>query len=125
MLTFTNPIFSYRLLHDVPVWRYRYFGSFNSGLRAAHFAETLALFGTATLNRTLSERDGAFIKYMQSLWTVFATSPWTGLVSPPHNLPQYNPNDATLIRLDYNNELSASLASPWEWDLVCLFLGKD
>ncbi|KAF8476793.1 Alpha/Beta hydrolase protein [Kalaharituber pfeilii] len=108
-----------RLLHNVPVWRYRYYGSFNSGYAAGHGAEVPALFGAAQHVRDLSERDDAFIKYLQSVWVAFATAPSTGLSAPPFNLAQYNPNKPTLIRLDYEQELEASATHPYNYDYLC------
>ncbi|KAF8461589.1 Alpha/Beta hydrolase protein [Kalaharituber pfeilii] len=108
-----------RVLHNIPVWRYRYYGSFNSGLGATHCSELPALFGAAQEVRILSERDKAFIKYLQSVWVAFASDPPTGLSEPPFNLTQFNPNESTLIRLDYQQELEASTTHPYNYDYLC------
>ncbi|KAF8458790.1 Alpha/Beta hydrolase protein [Kalaharituber pfeilii] len=108
-----------RRLHNVPTWRYRYYGSFNSGMGAAHAAELPVLFGAARHVSDLSERDSAFINYLQSVWAAFAASPATGLSAPPFNLPQYNPDTSSLIRLDYQQELQASTTYPYEYDYLC------
>ncbi|KAF8458794.1 Alpha/Beta hydrolase protein [Kalaharituber pfeilii] len=108
-----------RRLHNVPTWRYRYYGSFNSGMGPAHGAELPVLFGAARHVSDLSERDSAFINYLQSVWAAFAASPATGLSAPPFNLPQYNPDTSSLIRLDYQQELQASTTHPYEYDYLC------
>ncbi|KAF8450078.1 Alpha/Beta hydrolase protein [Kalaharituber pfeilii] len=108
-----------RRLYNVPTWRYRYYGSFNSGIGAAHAAELPVLFGAARRVSDLSARDSALINYLQSVWAAFATSPAKGLSAPPFNLPQYNPDTSSLIRLDYQQELQASTTHPYEYDYLC------
>ncbi|KAF8464225.1 Alpha/Beta hydrolase protein [Kalaharituber pfeilii] len=114
-----------RILHKVPTWRYRYYGSFNSGQGAGHSAELPVLFGAALHRGNLTERDHAFMKYLQSVWAGFAAAPSTGLSSPPFNLPHYNPNKRTLIRLDYEMELEASTADPSYYEAVCDIVAID
>ncbi|KAF8453088.1 Alpha/Beta hydrolase protein [Kalaharituber pfeilii] len=114
-----------RFLNNVPVWRYRYYGSFNSGVGAVHGAELPVMFGAALQRGNVTARDEAFIKYMQSMWTAFATDPSSGLRRPPFNLPAYNPSEPTLIRLDYEGELEASTTHPINYDYLCSVIGPD
>ncbi|KAF8448635.1 Alpha/Beta hydrolase protein [Kalaharituber pfeilii] len=109
----------YRIHHQVPTWRYRYYGSSNTGQGAGHSAELPVLFGAAFHRGNLTERDQVFMKYFQSVWTRFAAAPSTGLSSSPFNLPQYNPRKKTLIRLDYEMEVKASTTEPRYYEGVC------
>jgi len=115
-----NDAAQYRVSHNVPVWRYRYYGSF-TGLGAGHAAELPVLFGTVLLLRPegVTPREVAFIQYFQSVWTAFAVAPSTGLSDTPINLPQYDPSKTTLIRLDFEQEVEASLGDPYEDDYIC------
>ncbi|KAF8436711.1 Alpha/Beta hydrolase protein [Terfezia claveryi] len=116
-----------RAQHNVPIWRYRYFGSFNFNstydinIGATHGAELLVLFGTALYVGNPPARERAVIKWMQAAWTAFARDPSTGLSSAPFKLPLYKPISLspTLIRLTYKEEVAPSLAYPLEYDGIC------
>ena len=91
---------------------------------AGHAAELPVLFGTVLLLRPegVTPREAAFIKYFQSVWAAFAVSPATGLSDAPINLPQYDPLKSTLIRLDFEQEVEASLGNPYEHDYMCFLV---
>lgn len=116
-----------RAQHKVPIWRYRYFGSFNfnstTGFRmgATHGAEVPVLFGTALSIGNPPARERAVIKWMQAAWTAFAANPSTGLSSAPFKLPLYIPVSLspTLIRLAYKQEIAPSMTFPLEYDWIC------
>jgi len=118
-----NDAAQYRARNNVPVWRYRYYGSF-TGLGAGHAAELPVLFGTVLLLRPegVTPREAAFIKYFQSVWAAFAVAPSTGLSAAPINLPRYDPLKSTLIRLDFQQEVEASLGNPYEDDYMCFLV---
>lgn len=116
-----------RAQHKVPIWRYRYFGSFNFNsthditIGATHGAELLVLFGTALYMGNPPARERAVIMWMQAAWTAFAADPSTGLSSAPFKLPLYKPISLspTLIRLTFKEEIAPSLAYPQEYDGIC------
>ena len=126
----TNRIILHRAQHKVPIWRYRYFGSFNFNttpsfeIGAAHGAELVVLFGTALYIGNPPARERALIKWMQAAWTAFATNPSTGLSSEPLKLPLYKPVSLspTLIRLAYKEEIAPSMTYPLEYDWICSLL---
>ena len=114
-----------RVLHHIPTWRYRYFGSFNFNtpsnfsFGAAHLAEIPVLFGSAVYVGNPPAREQAFIKYMQAAWTEFARNPTSGLSSAPFNWPQYDPQGQTLIKLAVGQEIQPSFGDPATYDAIC------
>jgi len=121
-----------RAQHKVPIWRYRYMGSFNFSapssfqIGAAHGAELMVLFGTALYIGDPPARERAVIKWMQAAWTAFATNPSTGLTSAPFGLPVYKPTSLspTLIRLANEEEIAPSMAYPLQYDWVCYLVDR-
>ncbi|CCG83695.1 protein of unknown function [Taphrina deformans PYCC 5710] len=97
---------------SVPIWQYRYFGTFppstpiNSTLGAYHGSEMAVVFGTYTNG---SRAENMTSKVMQDAWTAFAKDPTTGLTE--YGWPQYESNGTTLIQLasNYFNQSQAVL----------------
>ncbi|KAF8416947.1 putative carboxylesterase [Tirmania nivea] len=118
---------SARAQHKVPIWRYRYFGSFNFNttfdfpIGASHGAELPVVLGAALYIGDPPARERAVIKWIQGAWTTFATNPFTGLSSAPLKLPLYKPDtrSPTLIRLAYKDEVAPSMTYPLEYDWIC------
>ena len=103
---FTCPVAlstKYRVQHDVPTWRYRYFGDFDNvrlynssaglsprGSAAYHGVDLNIIFGSASDNSGLSNSvtQDATIKYVQGAWAAFARDPKKGLTQygwPPYD----------------------------------------
>lgn len=100
--TFTSPIGSaaiYRVLNNVPVWRYRYFGEFpnlrltaNPTSGAWQGSEIANVFGTAELAGLPSiPAEVAISQYMMQAWAAFAKDPTRALARAPFSWPLYNP----------------------------------
>lgn len=112
----------------VPTWRYRYFGEWSNlrlyqGSGAYHGSDVEMVLGTAQdvsliENTHIEERTS---HYMMRAWAEFAKDPSGGLLA--YGWPLYeNSSSGTLVRLGYNNETTASLISPQEYDSECAAL---
>ena len=140
-----------RSQHGVPTWRYRYYGEFenlrltdspNSG--AYHASEIYTIWQTSEdcglANNTAVETE--ISKYLQGAWAAFAKDPEGGLSGGPYNWPRYDTSgrwypfssgcnyslltvpEKTLIRLGYNDEMTASYECPSTYDLACAALER-
>ena len=119
-----------RASHNVPVWRYRYFGDWPNlrlypNSSAYHGSEIGLVFGTAEDISGLpnTPAEDALSSYMMSVWAVFADHPAEGL----SNLgwPKYDPAVDTLVRLGYQNQTNVSFVDPGIYDAQCAALGGD
>lgn len=114
-----------RVAKGVPVWRYRYFGDFANlqlypGSGTYHGAELDMVFGTAQDVSGLpnSAVETATIAYFMKSWAAFASNPTSGLSKL--GWPTYkNSSAATLVRLGYNSQTSASFVAPSTSDAQC------
>jgi cholinesterase len=102
----TAKVARYRVQHQVPTWRFRYFGDFpnmqlspDSG--AWHGSEISLIFNT-----TAGFRDGpdtpnevAFGKYMRKIWATFAKNPTSGLLEM--GLKAYDPSGVSSISVAF------------------------
>jgi carboxylesterase type B len=89
-----------RYLHNVPVWRYRYFPAFpniqipTSVGRAYHLSEVFPLFGTdidvSGQARTAEEADVG--GYLRRAWAAFAHDPKSALGQGEFGWPMYSPD---------------------------------
>lgn len=110
----------------VPVYRYRYFGDFANlrlfpGSGTYHGTELDMVFGTAQDVSGLpnDEVENKTIAYFQKAWATFSRDPENGL-SKSMGWPLYkNTSAATLVRLGYNNETTASFVAPSTSDSQC------
>lgn len=129
--TFTCPVSKaalVRFVHGVPTWRYRYFADFpnirltrNPDSGAWHGAEINIVWQTAVdaSSEANTAREASISRYLSGAWAAFAKNPAKGLSKAPYTWPRYNPLNATLIRLAYNNETAASYVFPVTYDLAC------
>ncbi|KAB8300033.1 hypothetical protein EYC80_000272 [Monilinia laxa] len=125
LISFTCPTgyrANYSIQAQVPTWRYRYFGAFpnteivpNAG--AWHSADIPLLFDTNIASPPDTTEQTAIGKYMRGAWAAFAKDPENGLTN--YGWPKYEPGKDTLIRLGYNNQTGANLASPSLYDADC------
>ncbi|KUJ21349.1 alpha/beta-hydrolase [Mollisia scopiformis] len=108
-----------------PTWRYRFFGVFpNTNVSAEggayHGAELPILFGTTFSPPNSTAEELIFQKYLIGAWTTFAKDPVNGLLTYEGGWPLYDPNEATLVRLAYDdNFTSPNLALPMQYDVEC------
>jgi len=117
------------VLHDLPIWRYRWFGNFpntrlftdpDSG--AWHFSELPFIFNTLPTGEGIpadTEAEMTIRKYAQGAWAAFAKSPWDGLTAYEGGWPQYTPFKPTLARLAYENVTGTNVALSSLYDDVC------
>ena len=56
-------------------------------------------------------------RYMQGAWAGFVRDPRAGLTR--YGWPEYDPDEATLVRLGYNNSPSPSFVLPSVYDGPC------
>ncbi|KAK1145265.1 hypothetical protein N8T08_004418 [Aspergillus melleus] len=88
----------YRKQHDVPVWRYRYYGGNYSNTyivpvgSAYHTSDLLPLFGTAPAVTGVDDTDyeAKAAAYMRDAWATFAKNPKDGLASSQFKWPNFN-----------------------------------
>ena len=115
--------------HNVPVWRYRYFGDWPNlrlypNSSAYHGSEIGLVFGTAEdisgLPNTAAENE--LSAYMMKAWATFADDPRKGL-SRCLGWPVYDPAKTTLVRLGYEDATNASFVNPIVYDAQCAALG--
>ncbi|KAK5139161.1 hypothetical protein LTR04_003834, partial [Oleoguttula sp. CCFEE 6159] len=113
-----------RARYNVPVWRYRYLGTWpnlqlypTSG--AYHGSELEMVFGTAEdvsgLPNTATEN--AVSRYTMKAWATFAAAPAHGLSGL--GWPLYESEGKTLVRLGYGDETKASFVEPSLYDAMC------
>ena len=130
--TFTCPSNTaayFRSLHNVPVYRYRYFGMFpnleipTSPGRAYHGSEILPMYGSSEeiskVDSTWQER--MLGSYMRNAWATFAHCPSTG-VEKVLGWPRYS--QATngtegLVLLGMNNSTGAQFSARGPYDGTC------
>lgn len=116
-----------RSMH-VPTYRYRYFGEFpntrltlNPSSGAWHGAEIGVVWQSAAdvsgVPNTVAE--ASISTYLSGAWAAFAKNPDMGLSQRPYGWPRYDANEATLIRLAYDNETTASYIHPVTYDIAC------
>ncbi len=119
-----------RVMYNVPVWRYRYFGDWPNvrlypNSSAYHGSEIGLVFGTAEDISGLpnTPAEDALSAYMMSAWAAFADDPIEGLSKL--GWPKYDASLDTLVRLGYQDQVSASFVSPGAYDAQCAALGGD
>ncbi|KAF2230290.1 alpha/beta-hydrolase [Viridothelium virens] len=117
-----------RATHNVPVWRYRYFGEFpnlrltsvpNSG--AWHGSEISVVWGTAQNASQQQDTpvEQSISSYLMGVWASFAKNPECGFDEAPYEFPTYDQNMSTLIRFAYMNQTQPSYISPITFDYAC------
>ena len=120
-----------RAAHDVPVWRYRYFGEFpnqrltidpNSG--AWHGAEIPIVWETAatTSGQPNTPVEQSISTYLHGVWAAFAKNPATAFAQAPYSFPPYDQNTSSLIRFAYVNQTQPSFIAPVTFDYACATL---
>ncbi len=112
----------WRVVADVPVWRYRYFGMYpNIELppsvgRAWHGAELLPLFGSSEqvskMDSTWQER--AVGTYLRGAWAAFAACPAFGLEG--YGWSRYSNTTDSMVLIGVGNDTGPSFASPSSYD---------
>lgn len=122
----------FRSANNVPIWRYRYFGSFNFttddlDLGATHGSELPVVFGLSAVLRRLPAREMGVLREIQAAWSAFATSPSTALSVSPFRWPRYTSIlvARNLIRLAYEDDLKASFGTNLLYDYWCDILPDD
>jgi len=122
-----------RSLHDVPVWRYRYFPAFpnidisTSIGRAYHLSEVFPLFGTAAdvSHQPSTTIEKALGDYMRRAWATFAHDPVNGLSGGNLKWPRYSPDvngTKGLVLLGRNNGTGAEFSARGVYDGDCELL---
>jgi cholinesterase len=114
-----------RLDHNVPVWRYRYFGDWDnirvgSEAGAFHGSELSLVFGTPKRfeSRVKSTPEQVEVeKLMMSTWAGFARDPLNFL--PKLGWPRYKQDEKTLVQIAYENSPKVSFAYPNDYDKEC------
>ncbi|KAL4894989.1 cholinesterase [Aspergillus ambiguus] len=133
LTTFTCPAAEaakYRSDHNVPVWRYRYYGGNYSNTyfapfgSAYHASELPLLFGTAATVTGVedSEYEAKAAAYMRNAWATFAKHPATGLDSEFH-WPRFSPQTKSEVQLSLHEQTQASFISNAETDALCPIAG--
>jgi cholinesterase len=117
------------LVNNVPTWRYRYFGAFpNTEITtipfsgAWHASELPILFDNAATGQGVPNNTAAEItigSYMRGAWATFAKNPTDGLTTYQDGWPMYDPGQATLIRLAFQNMTGNNLAVGTMYDGAC------
>jgi carboxylesterase type B len=107
---------------NVPVWRYRYLGTWPNmnplpWLGAYHSSELAMIFDTADYRGPNAELEEETIKYMQGAWVAFAKDPVNGLSN--YGWPVYNPEGDTLVQLGYQGNAGAVIAASDKYDETC------
>jgi len=113
--------------HDLPVWRYRYFGDFpNMQLvedlytGAFHGSDVFALFDQFPSGDGVpatTSQQASIASYMRGAWAAFAQDPVSGLTN--YGWPVFDPKEDTLIRLGYQNQTGINAASATAYDSSC------
>lgn len=113
-----------RARHNVPTWRFRYFGDWDnlklyptSG--AYHGSDVEMIIGNTygVSGIPPSKAEVATTAYMQGAWSAFAHDPQAGLTK--YGWPEYDQNAPTLARLAYNNSPAPSFVYPSIYDDAC------
>lgn len=114
------------LANNLPVWRYRWFGSFpntqlltnvNSG--AWHGSELGVLFGTNQVATPNTPDENAMGIQLRGMWASFAKDPVNGLGAFMGGVPRYTTGGNALIRLGLNNTMGLNLATGNAFDANC------
>lgn len=115
------------VFHDLPVWRYTYYGEFpntqllaNVDSGAWHGSDIFALmnqFPRAPGVPANTPRQDDVVRYMQGAWAAFARDPVAGLSE--YGWPQFNPNTESLMRLGIEGPPVGDLASAADFDGGC------
>jgi carboxylesterase type B len=108
-----------------PTWRYRYFGNWpntnvSSEGGAYHGAELPLVFGSLSALANSTTGESKFEAYIQGAWATFAKDPVHGLRRYKDEWPEYNPAKKSLIRLAFNNLVGTNIASPIDYDRLCI-----
>jgi cholinesterase len=133
-----------RVDHNVPVWRYRFFGDFPNNRRvddqgAYHGSELALVYGAPKLKdasdkSTDTPAEAALTKVMMTAWASFAKDPENGLTKLGY--PLYKPDrmccsqavelqkliqslENTLILFGINGGGGATFGSPGQYDVDC------
>lgn len=114
------------LANSLPVWRYRWFGSFpntqlltnvNSG--AWHGSELGVLFGTNQVVTPNTPDENALGTQLRGMWATFAKDPVNGLNTFMGGVPRYTAGGNALLRLGLNNTMGLNLAAGNMFDVNC------
>ncbi|EOA80944.1 hypothetical protein ACJQWK_09942 [Exserohilum turcicum] len=123
---------AYRVQHNVPTWRYRYFGQWDNlrlyngsaglgpkGSAAYHGSDLGLVFGTAQDISGLpnSNAQDKYTAYIQGAWAAFARDSQNGLTQ--YGWPRYMSGNATLVELAYNNNVKPTFVNHQIFDAVC------
>ncbi|KAF2396160.1 alpha/beta-hydrolase [Trichodelitschia bisporula] len=123
---------SSRRAHNVPAWRYRYYGggpfagtSLASMTAASHGSEISYVFGTLGVSagflggaaRAPSATKKQVSAYIQKAWGAFARDPVKGLEEL--GWPKWESKSKSLIRLAFGNETAFSIAQGDQYDAAC------
>ncbi|PLB44199.1 cholinesterase [Aspergillus steynii IBT 23096] len=119
----------YRKQHDVPVWRYRYYGGNYSNTyivpvgSAYHTSDLLPLFGTAPAVTEVddTEYEAGAAAYMRDAWATFAKHPKDGLASQ-FQWPKFNALTRSQVQLSYGEQTEASYIFNAQTDRFCSIL---
>jgi carboxylesterase type B len=127
-----------RFKAKVPVWRYRYFGSWDnmaiSGVGAYHVAEVPMVMGTTErkLGAKNTPEQNEVTKSIMGAWSAFAKDPVEGLTK--YGWPRYEPQskstcrvqrhmltvtENTLIRLGVDNKAKIDFVQAADYDVNC------
>ncbi|KAF2739208.1 alpha/beta-hydrolase [Polyplosphaeria fusca] len=114
--------------HNLPVWRYRYFGDFPNlrvsadlEMGSSHGAELFVLFDNMPAGVGIpasTDEQVEFGRYMRRAWAAFARDPQGGL-EREMRWPRYRPEEATLVRLGLGNRVGLNLGVPEDYDGEC------
>lgn len=116
-----------RAKYNVSTWRFRYFGDWDNlrlypSSKAYHGSDMEMVIGNSygVSGIPPSGDEERLTQYMQGAWAAFARNPFTGLTS--YGWPEYDQNEATLVRLGYNNSPTPSFVLPSLYDSPCAAL---
>lgn len=114
------------LANSLPVWRYRWFGSFpntqlltNVNNGAWHGSELGVLFGTNQVATPNTAEENAIGTQLRGMWATFAKDPVNGLNAFMGGVPRYTASGNALIRLGLNNTMGLNLAAGNTFDVNC------
>ncbi|PQE08409.1 hypothetical protein CJF30_00005273 [Rutstroemia sp. NJR-2017a BBW] len=108
--------------HNVPTWRYRYFGDFPDteiypGVGTWHGAEIPLLFDTNIATLAQTQEQIAIGNYVRGAWAAFAKDPEAGLDA--YGWPRYEVGSETLLRLAWDNKTGTNAVDPVLYDQYC------
>jgi carboxylesterase type B len=116
-------------LHDMPIWRYRWFGNFpntrlytGSDSGAYHGSEISFIFDTLPRGEGIpsdTDQEISLRAYIQGAWAAFAKDPVKGLSMYKGGWPTYSPFGETLVRIGWNNQTGTNPALPSLYDSTC------